>query len=79
MENSSCFHMRVFFSKINGVMEEIKAVMEGLIEIYDKMHDIEVLQGGKSSDTSGSSRTKTTMVEDEFVVGFDDEAMNIKE
>ncbi|KAF5945625.1 hypothetical protein HYC85_015853 [Camellia sinensis] len=79
MENSSYFQMHVFFSKINGVMEEIKAVMEGLIEIYDKMHDIEVLQGGKSSDTSGSSRTKTTVVEDEFVVGFDDEAMTIKE
>ncbi|CAL5396859.1 unnamed protein product [Camellia sinensis] len=79
LENFSYFQMHVFFPKINGVMEEIKAVMEGLIEIYDKMHDIEVLQGGKSSDTRGSSRTKTTMVEDEFVVGFDDEAMTIKE
>ncbi|KAI8024332.1 hypothetical protein LOK49_LG03G01076 [Camellia lanceoleosa] len=79
LENSSYFQMHAFFSKINGVMEDIKAIMEGLIDIYDKMHDIEVLQGGKSSDTSGSSRTITTMVEDEFVVGFDDEAMTIKE
>ncbi|KAA8532451.1 hypothetical protein F0562_032484 [Nyssa sinensis] len=65
--------------KLDDVMEDIKLIKTEVMEIYEKkMYNIGVLQIEKSSH-GASSRVKTTIAEQESLVGLDAEASTIME
>ncbi|KAL7163247.1 hypothetical protein ACSBR2_039362 [Camellia fascicularis] len=59
-------------------MELNKPIQVKVMQFYDKIYQIQVLQAGKSSD-GVPSMENNTMVEEEITVGFDGEALTIKE
>lgn len=64
-------------SKLRNVAKEIESIKVKVKEIYDKkMFGIQSLHGGESSRRSPPQK-RVPMVEEENVVGFDDEAMKI--
>ncbi|XP_028088851.1 putative disease resistance RPP13-like protein 3 [Camellia sinensis] len=67
-----------FRLNLSNIMEQIKPIEVKVMQFYDKVYQIEVLQDGKSSDGVPSMENKT-MVEEEITVGFDDEALTVKE
>ncbi|KAL7181039.1 hypothetical protein ACSBR1_039988 [Camellia fascicularis] len=59
-------------------MEQIKPIQVKVMQFYDEIYQIQVLQAGKSSN-GVPSMENNTMVEEEIKVGFDGEALTIKE
>lgn len=66
-----------FRLNLNDIMEQIKPIEVKVMQFYEKIYQIQVLQAGKSSDGVPSMENRT-MVE-EITVGFDDEALTVKE
>ncbi|KAA8529776.1 hypothetical protein F0562_034124 [Nyssa sinensis] len=65
---------------LSGVMEEIESIKMELMAIYENMmYDIGDLQTGKSFYGGSSRASSTSIVNEEIVVGFDEEAMKIIE
>ncbi|CAL5428012.1 unnamed protein product [Camellia sinensis] len=60
------------------IMEQIKPIQVKVMQFYDKIYQIQVLQAGKSSDGVPSMENRT-MVEEEITVGFDNKALPVKE
>ncbi|GMP92833.1 hypothetical protein CsSME_00042914 [Camellia sinensis var. sinensis] len=70
-----------FFDSLIGIMEEIKPIEAKVAQFYDQINQIQLLQDfndGVHSSVSTSMENRT-MVEEEITVGFDDEALTIKE
>uniref|UniRef100_A0A3Q7ICE6 NB-ARC domain-containing protein n=1 Tax=Solanum lycopersicum TaxID=4081 RepID=A0A3Q7ICE6_SOLLC len=71
------FHVFDHSSKLRNVAKEIESIKVKVKEIYDKkMFGIQSLHGGESSHRSPPQK-RVPMVEEENVVGFDDEARKI--
>ncbi|KAL7181029.1 hypothetical protein ACSBR1_039981 [Camellia fascicularis] len=73
-----------FFDILIGtnIMEEIKPIEEKVLQFYDQINQIQLLQDDKSFNDgvhSSMSMENRTMVDEEITVGFDDEASTIKE
>ncbi|KAL7260175.1 hypothetical protein ACSBR1_005942 [Camellia fascicularis] len=79
----SVFGCNIFDSslKLNVIREEIKAIKVEAVDIYDKICVLSVLLQAKKLSTGVPlpSREKNTFVNDEIIVGFEDEAMTIKD
>ncbi|KAL7181064.1 hypothetical protein ACSBR1_040012 [Camellia fascicularis] len=70
--------------KLGGVAEDIKSIKVEMTDIRHKMNDLDVIHhvGTGASSNEGvpvPSKPNRTVVGDEIMVGFDDEAMAIKE
>ncbi|XP_059657290.1 uncharacterized protein LOC132303863 [Cornus florida] len=64
--------------KVSYVIEEIKSIKTHLVEIYEnKMYGTGVLQIGESSERA-STRAPRSIVDEEIVVGFDDEKTTVE-
>ncbi|KAL7181049.1 hypothetical protein ACSBR1_039998 [Camellia fascicularis] len=73
-----------FFDILIGtnITEEIKPIEEKVLQFYDQINQIQLLQDDKSFNDgvhSSMSMENRTMVDEEITVGFDDEALTIKE
>ncbi|KAL7181025.1 hypothetical protein ACSBR1_039977 [Camellia fascicularis] len=75
-----------FFHSLIGtnIMEEIKPIEAKVVQFYDQINQIQLLQDAKSFNDGvhssvSMSMENRTMVEEEITVGFDDEALTIKE
>ncbi|XP_028126810.1 putative late blight resistance protein homolog R1C-3 [Camellia sinensis] len=65
-------------------MEEIKTIEAKVVQFYDQINQIQLLQDCKSFNDGvhssvSMSMENRTMVDEEITVGFDDEALTIKE
>ncbi|CAL5354586.1 unnamed protein product [Camellia sinensis] len=64
-------------------MEEIKPIEAKVVQFYDQINQIQLLQDDESFNGVHSSVSMSmenrTMVDEEITVGFDDEALTIKE
>ncbi|KAI7994363.1 hypothetical protein LOK49_LG11G00374 [Camellia lanceoleosa] len=73
-----------FFDLLIGIniMEEIKTIEAKVVQFYDQINQIQLLQdfndGVHSSMSMSMSMENRTMVDEEITVGFDDEALTIK-
>ncbi|CAL5398880.1 unnamed protein product [Camellia sinensis] len=73
-----------FFDILIGtnIMEEIKPIEAKVVQFYDQINQIQLLQdfydGVHSSMSMSMSMENRTMVDEEITVGFDDEALTIK-
>ncbi|CAL5354676.1 unnamed protein product [Camellia sinensis] len=67
-----------FRLNLSDIMEQIKPIQVKVMQFYDKIYQIQVLQAGKSSDGVPSMENRT-MVEEEITVGFDNKALTVKE
>ncbi|KAF5939762.1 hypothetical protein HYC85_024021 [Camellia sinensis] len=68
------------FVSLTNILELIKPIKLKAMQFYDKTCQIQLLQDEKSFDEVPSmSIGNKTMVEEEIMVGFDDEALTIKE
>ncbi|CAL5427692.1 unnamed protein product [Camellia sinensis] len=75
-----------FFDILIGtnIMEEIKTIEAKVVQFYDQINQIQLLQDCKSFNDGvhssvSMSMENRTMVDEEITVGFDDEALTIKE
>ncbi|CAL5354604.1 unnamed protein product [Camellia sinensis] len=75
-----------FFDILVGtnIMEEIKTIEAKVVQFYDQINQIQLLQDCKSFNDGvhssvSMSMENRTMVDEEITVGFDDEALTIKE
>ncbi|KAF5939625.1 hypothetical protein HYC85_023884 [Camellia sinensis] len=59
-------------------MEEIKTIEEKVVQFYDQINQIQLLQIFNDGVHSSMSMENRTMVDEEITVGFDDEALTIK-
>ncbi|CAL5354596.1 unnamed protein product [Camellia sinensis] len=66
----------ILFGINNNIMEEIKTIEAKVAQFYDRINPIQLQQD--FNDGVHSSMNKT-MVDEEITVGFDDEALTIKE
>lgn len=74
---SKIVHAFDYPAKLRSVAKDIESIKTKVKEIYDKkMFGIEALYAGESSNRSSSQRRKP-MVEEDNVVGFDEEAKEI--
>ncbi|CAL5427628.1 unnamed protein product [Camellia sinensis] len=69
-----------FFDILIGtnIMEEIKTIEEKVVQFYDQINQIQLLQIFNDGVHSSMSMENRTMVDEEITVGFDDEALTIK-
>ncbi|KAI7996068.1 Late blight resistance protein R1-A [Camellia lanceoleosa] len=67
-----------FCLNLSDIMEQIRPIEVEVMQFYDKMYQIQVLEAGKSSDGDRLSMGNRTMVGEEIMVGFDDEVLTIK-
>ncbi|THG10866.1 hypothetical protein TEA_024869 [Camellia sinensis var. sinensis] len=69
-----------FFDILIGtnIMEEIKMIEEKVVQFYDRINQIQLLQIFNDGVHSSMSMENRTMVDEEITVGFDDEALTIK-
>ncbi|CAL5430310.1 unnamed protein product [Camellia sinensis] len=79
-------HGDSFFDLLIGIniMEETKTIEAKVAQFYDQINQIQLLQDEKSFNDGvhssvSMSMENRTMVEEEITVGFDDEALTIKE
>ncbi|GMP85160.1 hypothetical protein CsSME_00038433 [Camellia sinensis var. sinensis] len=70
-----------FFDILIGtnIMEEIKPIEAKVVQFYDQINQIQLLQDFNDGVHSFMSMENRTMVDEEITVGFDDEALTIKE
>ncbi|KAI7995438.1 hypothetical protein LOK49_LG11G00367 [Camellia lanceoleosa] len=70
-----------FFDMLFGVniMEETKRIEAKVVQFYDQINQIQLLQDFNDGVHSSMSMQNRTMVDEEITVGFDDEALTIKE
>ncbi|KAI7994608.1 Late blight resistance protein R1-A [Camellia lanceoleosa] len=70
-----------FFDILIGtnIMEEIKTIEAKVVQFYDQINQIQLLQDFNDGVHSSMSMENRTMVDEEITVGFDDEALTIKE
>ncbi|GMP83603.1 hypothetical protein CsSME_00037451 [Camellia sinensis var. sinensis] len=73
-----------FRLNLSDIMEQINPIEVKVMQFYDKMYKIQVLHDRNTSDGAPSTRNRTSMmnrnmVQEEIIVGFDEEAMSIKE
>ncbi|CAL5430382.1 unnamed protein product [Camellia sinensis] len=75
-----------FFDILIGtnIMEEIKTIEAKVVQFYDQINQIQLLQDCKSFNDGvhssvSMSMENRTMVDEEITVGFDDEALTIKQ
>ncbi|CAL5430407.1 unnamed protein product [Camellia sinensis] len=70
-----------FFDILIGtnIMEEIKPIEAKVVQFYDQINQIQLLQDFNDGVHSSMSMESRTMVDEEITVGFDDEALTIKE
>ncbi|CAL5427682.1 unnamed protein product [Camellia sinensis] len=70
----------IFFG--TNIMEEIETIEAKVVQFYDQIYQIQLLQDEKSFNDEVQSSMSTenrTTVEEEIMVGFDDEALTIEE
>ncbi|XP_028107731.1 putative late blight resistance protein homolog R1B-23 [Camellia sinensis] len=69
-----------FFDILIGtnIMEEIKPIEAKVVQFYDQINQIQLLQDFNDGVYSSMSMENRTMVDEEITVGFDDEALTIK-
>ncbi|CAL5430393.1 unnamed protein product [Camellia sinensis] len=69
-----------FFDLLIGmnVMEETKTIEAKVVQFYDQINQIQLLQDFNDGVHSSMSMENRTMVDEEITVGFDDEALSIK-
>ncbi|CAL5354592.1 unnamed protein product [Camellia sinensis] len=70
----------IFFG--TNIMEEIETIEAKVVQFYDQIYQIQLLQDEKSFNDGVQSSMSTenrTTVEEEIMVGFDDEALTIEE
>ncbi|KAL7163249.1 hypothetical protein ACSBR2_039364 [Camellia fascicularis] len=73
---SNCF----FYSlSLTNIMEEIKPIEAKVVQFYDQINPIQLLQDFNDGVHSSISMENRTMVDEEITVGFDDEALTIKQ
>ncbi|CAL5427698.1 unnamed protein product [Camellia sinensis] len=63
----------------NNIMEEIKTIEAKVVQFYDRINPIQLQQDFNDGVHSSMSMENKTMVDEEITVGFDDEALTIKE
>ncbi|KAI7995958.1 hypothetical protein LOK49_LG11G00273 [Camellia lanceoleosa] len=59
---------------VNGKIQ-IRPIEVEVMQFYDKMYEIQVLEARRSSDGDRLSLGNRTMLEEEIMVGFDEEAL----
>ncbi|KAD7117598.1 hypothetical protein E3N88_04866 [Mikania micrantha] len=72
------FHALDYPTKLRSVAKDIESIKTKVKEIYDtKRFGIEALYAGESSKKSSSSHKRKPVVEEDNVVGFDEEAKEV--